>query len=404
MRRKIFLNFLLLIISTNVYSTDLSKYFNELTGELYKHQVKKGETLYRIARIYDVTIEHIKRANNLKRDKVKEGEILTIPSLRILPLKEAEGIVLNIPELTLYYYEDRKVKFFSPVTCGRLSMKTPVGKYKIIYKKLNPTWYPPKWAGIEKPVPPGPENPLGDRWMGLSKKGYGIHSTNSPRSIGKFVSHGCIRMYPEDAERLFNAVNVGTSVQIIYQPVKFGYRKGKIYMEVHPDFYYYGTNKFGKVWEMIKERKIGEVISEEKIKKILKEAKGIPVEIAGSDFKIFLLDKEINFLISPIVLNNICFVELETILKELDYEVFYDEITNKVKVIKGLNILEFSISERKIYYNGEEIKVIIPWYIVLDRIFVPLRFIADISGYEIKQEADKLILSPLPLLVELTNF
>jgi L,D-transpeptidase ErfK/SrfK len=369
-----------------------------LIGVLSFYEVKKGDNLYKIARIYDVTPNHIKRANKLNRNKLKTGEKLIIPSQRISPKKSADGIVLNIPELTIYYYENKKIKFFSPTTCGRLSMKTPLGKYKIVTKKLNPTWYPPVWTGLEKPVPPGPQNPLGDRWMGLSINGYGIHSTNSPRSIGKIVSHGCIRMYPEDAEKLFNSVKIGTPVEIIYQPVKFGYHRGKIYLEVHPDLYYYGTNNFQKVWKMLEDKKIVEVVSSEKIKEILREARGIPIPIVGSDFKIFLLEKEINFLISPIIINNICFVELEALLKEMNCEFFYDEIYGRLKLTRGLNILEFSLPDRKIYFNGEEIEGVIPWYIVFDKIFVPLRFVAEIFGYEIKQLNNSFILVPSQIL------
>jgi lipoprotein-anchoring transpeptidase ErfK/SrfK len=117
--------------------------------------------------------------------------------------------------LFLYRY-DRLRKTFRVAT-GQSVYPTPLGRFKIEVKWANPWWYPPdsRWARGQKPIPPGPNNPLGTRWMGLSSPGVGIHGTPNPASIGYSVSHGCIRMYIADAEWLFNAVGIGTTVFIV---------------------------------------------------------------------------------------------------------------------------------------------------------------------------------------------
>src|SRR5258706_7135306 len=118
-------------------------------------------------------------------------------------------IVISIPDKKLVLLEDDEVKKIYPIAVGKASTPSPVGTFQIANRVVNPTWFGPKGA-----VPPGRANPLGSRWMGIGYKGYGIHGTNAPRSIGKAVSHGCIRMRTKDAEELFKLVAVGDEVQL----------------------------------------------------------------------------------------------------------------------------------------------------------------------------------------------
>jgi len=117
--------------------------------------------------------------------------------------------------LLLYHYDRLRRSF--RVATGQSVYPTPLGRFSVQVKWRNPWWYPPnsRWAQGQKPIPPGPDNPLGTRWMGLSAPGVGIHGTPNPASIGYSVSHGCIRMYIGDAEWLFNVVDVGTTVFIV---------------------------------------------------------------------------------------------------------------------------------------------------------------------------------------------
>jgi lipoprotein-anchoring transpeptidase ErfK/SrfK len=126
-------------------------------------------------------------------------------------------IVIHRGSNRLYLYTGMRPNRVFPVATGQTVYPTPLGSFDIVVKWRNPWWYPPNspWAQGEKPIPPGPSNPLGTRWMGISAPGVGIHGTNNDASIGYSVSHGCIRMHVSDAEWLFNHVDIGTPVFIV---------------------------------------------------------------------------------------------------------------------------------------------------------------------------------------------
>ena len=126
-------------------------------------------------------------------------------------------IVIHRGSNRLYLYKGARLNRLFPVATGQSVYPTPLGSFHIVVMWRNPWWYPPNspWAQGEQPVPPGPNNPLGTRWMGISAPGVGIHGTNNDASIGYSVSHGCIRMHVSDAEWLFNHVDIGTPVFIV---------------------------------------------------------------------------------------------------------------------------------------------------------------------------------------------
>ncbi|HEY6960637.1 MAG TPA: L,D-transpeptidase family protein [Gaiellaceae bacterium] len=129
-----------------------------------------------------------------------------------------EVIVVNRELNRLFLYDGDKLRRTFPVATGQAIYPTPRGRWHIVVKWKNPWWYPPtqdSWAKGLKPVPPGPSNPLGTRWMGLDAPGVGIHGTDEPTSIGYSASHGCIRMQVPDAEWLFDHVDIGTTVYIV---------------------------------------------------------------------------------------------------------------------------------------------------------------------------------------------
>lgn len=154
------------------------------------------------------------------------------------------GVVVNLPARTLYWYVDGKLVRTFPVGIGKTSTQTPIGSYKVQYKAVHPWWQPPSGG---KPVPPGPANPLGTRWIGFNG-GYGIHGNNNPASIGQVVSLGCIRMYIPDVEWLYDQVSVGTPVHISYEPVQVQYGSdGRTYLAVYADVYGGGSPSAAKV-------------------------------------------------------------------------------------------------------------------------------------------------------------
>jgi lipoprotein-anchoring transpeptidase ErfK/SrfK len=158
----------------------------------------------------------------LIRDAIVEGtRTVIVAPLRKLTAASAKAqavIVIHRGSNRLYLYKGVKLVRIFPVATGQAAWPTPLGHFQIVVKQKNPWWFPPtqdSWAAGAKPVPPGPGNPLGTRWMGLSAPGVGIHGTDEPWSIGHSESHGCIRMQVPSAEWLFNRVRIGTPVFIV---------------------------------------------------------------------------------------------------------------------------------------------------------------------------------------------
>ncbi len=176
------------------------------------------------------------------------GTAVVLPTQFILPDAPREGIVLNIPEMRLYYYPkpkkgERAVVITHAVSVGREGWNTPSGVTKVVSKQKDPSWHPPKSIRAEhaaegdilpEVVPPGPANPLGAYAMRLGFGDYLIHGTNNPAGLGMRVTHGCMRLYPEDIESLFAKVPVGTPVRVVNQPIKAGWKAGVLYVEIHP--------------------------------------------------------------------------------------------------------------------------------------------------------------------------
>ena len=220
-----------------------------LIGEIVTTEARERDTLLDIARLYGFGYQDLKLVNpELDTWLPGAGQEVILPAQFVLPAARQEGIVLNIPEMRLYYYpppakgQPREVLTY-PLGIGREGWATPYIATRIIEKKVRPSWYPPESirrehaeAGdpLPKVVRPGPDNPLGDYAMRLGRPEYLIHGTNKPYGIGMRVSHGCIRLYPEDIEALFAEVTLKTPVNIINQPYKLGVKDEVIYLEAHP--------------------------------------------------------------------------------------------------------------------------------------------------------------------------
>jgi len=209
------------------------------------------DTLYDLARSFSLGSEELIRVNpGVDPWLPGAGKVLTIPDRHILPTGPREGIVVNLPEHRLYYYpkpvRGKPVTVITyPVSIGKMDWHTPIGVTHVIAKTRNPTWYPPESvrkehaaAGdpIPSVVPPGPDNPLGAYAMRLAAGNgtYMIHGTNNPIAVGLAVTHGCIRMYPDDVEALFPLIPVGTQVRIVNEPVKVAWVDGELLLEAHP--------------------------------------------------------------------------------------------------------------------------------------------------------------------------
>jgi L,D-transpeptidase ErfK/SrfK len=209
------------------------------------------DTLPDLARRYSLGYEEIQRANpGVDIWLPGEGTPIVIPNQRLLPPGPREGIVVNLPEHRLYYYPkvkkgETQIVITYPVSIGKMDWNTPLGKTRIVDKRKNPLWHPPESVRKEHaergdPLPTvvkaGPDNPLGAYAMrlGITPGAYLIHGTNNPIAVGMAITHGCIRMYPEDIEALFPLVPVNTPVWLINEPVKVARVDGQVWLEVHP--------------------------------------------------------------------------------------------------------------------------------------------------------------------------
>jgi len=215
-----------------------------LIGTEQAYTVKDKESLLEIARDFGLGYNEIVNANpEIDPWVPPKGAEIRIPTRWILPQVKDEGIVIDLSRMRLYYFFEvgkAKMVITFPVGIAREGFTTPVGVYSVTDKIRDPVWYPPPGIRQEEPelpnvVPPGPDNPLGGYWLQLSKPRYGIHGTNKPYGVGRKVSGGCLRLYPEDIRWLFETVKIGTTVRIVNQPVKIGLENKRLYIEIHKD-------------------------------------------------------------------------------------------------------------------------------------------------------------------------
>ena len=217
---------------------------NDIVGRVYAITVKKGDSLDTLRMTHEVSYEELLRANpQVNFYKLKVDQRVIIPKQFILP-KIRDGIIINIPELRMYYFDPdgRRVHTFT-VGLGRVNWRTPVGTAKVVNKRENPSWtvpdsirnyvYNKTGEMLPKVVAPGPKNPLGKHAIYLNMGSYHIHGTNTPSSVGAFISSGCIRMLQEPIEFLYNSVQMGTAVYIVHYPYKAGWSNNKLYLESH---------------------------------------------------------------------------------------------------------------------------------------------------------------------------
>ena len=243
-------------LATGVVHASGAEYFipdngDNVIGVVTTAFAEHDDTLFDVGRRYGVGYEEIISANpGVDPWLPGEGPEILIPTRFILPDAPREGIVVNLPEHRLYYYPpvkpgERPVVRTYPISTGKMDWKTPIGVTRIVSKQEKPNWYPPasvlaeheaRGDPLPKVVPPGPDNPLGEHAMRLGIPGgaYLIHGTNRPAGVGMQVTHGCIRMFPEDIAEVYGLVPVNTKVQLIDQPTKLGWMRGTLYIERHP--------------------------------------------------------------------------------------------------------------------------------------------------------------------------
>ena len=297
----------LLCLLSNSVVADSFKYPNNsgdtlIGGKPWQTQytyAKQDDTLLDIARAYNLGQNEIVLTNpKVDRWLPGNGTKVSIPMSRLLPQTPHSGLVLNLAEFRLYHYpkpERNMARMVTthPISIGRVDWDTPLGDTRIIAKNKDPVWRPPKSIKAEHAAegdilpdvfPAGPDNPLGQYAMRLGVPGYLIHGTNKPYGVGMRVSHGCIRMYPEDIERLFPNVKVGMPVHIVNQAIKVGWSDDRLYIEVHPSLdekegYHDRLDTALNLIEKVNDNRMP-VVNGKALKQALNVSNGIPVFIS----------------------------------------------------------------------------------------------------------------------------
>jgi L,D-transpeptidase ErfK/SrfK len=280
----------------------------DIVGVLQVTKSTKEDTLSDIARRFNVGYEEIVRANpGVDPWLPGEGKEIVIPSQFIIPNAPREGIVINVPQMRLFYFpkakkDEPQLMYTFPIGIGRVGWATPQGTTKIVRRQKDPTWRPTasiikehreeRGEELQRVIGPGPENPLGRYAFYLGWPSYMIHGTNKPAGVGLRSSHGCIRLYPEDIELLFNMAPIGTKVTVINEPFVFGWQNETLYLQAF-DVLEDDTRDWQKAQKKLVSKSLGADIQKELKKRkeemnwdlvatVAHDPRGIPVSISGS--------------------------------------------------------------------------------------------------------------------------
>lgn len=264
----------------------------------------RGENTFSdLARTYGLGYDELVAANpGIDPWLPGENTPVLLPTQYVLPDVPRSGVVLNVATRRLFYFprpapgEARRVLTY-PIGIGRVGWETPVGATTVVDKARDPQWFVPPSVRAEHAemgdplpavVPPGPENPLGTRVLKLGMPGYLIHGTNRPYGVGMRVSHGCVRLYPENIEYLYELVGIGETVAIVNEPYQMGRRDGRLYFEAHAPLEEDATPPSVRLDELIAGYRASNGLElnahlEDHVRKLAETPRGIAVEIAMYD-------------------------------------------------------------------------------------------------------------------------
>lgn len=269
----------------------------EVVGRLQKVIASHEDTFTDIARRFNLGYDEMRAANpGIDPWIPGEGTEILLPTAHVIPDGPREGVVVNLPAMRLWWFgppddRGRQTVITHPIGIGRPGWATPLGRFHVISSKKDPAWYPPASvrrehaeAGDPLPdvVPPGPDNPLGRHAVRLSDPVYLLHGTNKPAGVGMRVSHGCIRLYPEDIEKLFDRLPPGTPVTMVDQPWLAGWQDGHLLLEAHPSLED-GHGDWATGLELLRTRAGGHAVDWERAAAMHGVPMGVPLPIsAGS--------------------------------------------------------------------------------------------------------------------------
>ena len=220
---------------------------SQVAGRTFAYEVAAGDSLASVGARYGIDPREVALANGLEVNRgIAPGLTLQLDNRHVVPVVDDEVVlVINVPQRMLFFRGNGPAIAF-PVALGRRDWPTPLGEFTVIAREENPTWdVPPsiqeemrrEGRPVMQRVPPGPSNPLGAFWLGLSLGSIGVHGTNAPLSIFRHVTHGCVRMHPDHIAFLYPLVPVGARGRVVYEPVLLAQTADGIFLEAHFDIY-----------------------------------------------------------------------------------------------------------------------------------------------------------------------
>jgi L,D-transpeptidase ErfK/SrfK len=265
-----------------------------LSGSEFTYTAQRGDSVPRLALRFAINSRNILRDNGIKgRERLKEGRELKIDNRHIVP--EAlvdDGIVINLPARLLFHLRERLVTDTYPIAVGKPDWPTPSGDFEVVQVEANKTWLVPKSIQAEMRaagrkvitrIEPGPKNPLGKYWVGISLPGIGIHGTTAPASIGGFRSHGCIRLHPDHSKDFYKKVTLGELGSVVYEPVLMARMDdGRIFLEISQDAYRRRGDPY-KAAQAIAEREgLTDSVDWQRVKDVIREHAEVAREVTAS--------------------------------------------------------------------------------------------------------------------------
>ena len=269
--------------------TEAAALSRHLVGREFAYSMRPGDSLASVGARFGVDPPVLAKQNRLStRATIPAGRVLRIDNRHIVPAVLEDGILINVPQRLLFYFESGNLVAWYPVGMGKADWPTPRGHFFVATKEKDPVWDVPRsiqeemrreGKRVETRVAAGRRNPLGESWMGLTPSSCGIHGTTAPTSVYRFQTHGCIRLHPDDVADLFPRVSIGTPVEIVYRPVLAArLEDGSVWIESHPDVYRTGKDPL-RMLEALESGVDDRALARE----VIRKREGVATRIPSSD-------------------------------------------------------------------------------------------------------------------------